>query len=392
MRKVIFRPRAFTLVEMLVVIAIIGTLVALLLPAVQSARESARRTACGSNLRQIGLGIQSFVSVRGCLPYAEGGHLFSQPLNQDVYPGTNSAYESVWWTRRGLWSGHVALLPYIDEQPLHDALDPEYSSGKPTVASTVGVRLEGPIASNRVAAFQCPSDHAPDLKRGTRAGTNFVFCFGDRYMNYHIDHPYVGRDDGNNPIPQDFSGLRGLFGLNSGITPAGIGDGLSNTLAMSECVRQRVGTPLPGFTIYGAYGTSTLWPVNGPDAVATNYSTSPATCLANWTGNGFLPGTRLMPADSGPGTWWTFGWAQFSSFNTILPPNGPVCDGGQAYGVRPPRSRHRGGVNGLMADGSVDFISENIATGDASKTELTSVRGASPYGVWGAMGTRSSRD
>jgi prepilin-type processing-associated H-X9-DG protein len=86
-----------------------------------------------------------------------------------------------------------------------------------------------------------------------------------------------------------------------------------------------------------------------------------------------------------------FGYPGMAIFNTILPPNGPVCasDGGTT-GIQPPRSRHQGGVTAAMADGAVRFIVDEIDRGGLGNEVTTVSGGISPYGVWGALGTRAS--
>ena len=96
------KPRGFTLVELLVVIAIIGVLIALLLPAVQAAREVARRARCGNNLRQLGIGLHNYHSVYDCFPPG--------------YLGDANTYKAPHWS----WS--TFLLPYLEQQPLYNVL------------------------------------------------------------------------------------------------------------------------------------------------------------------------------------------------------------------------------------------------------------------------------
>src|SRR5262245_13713930 len=126
--------RGFTLVELLVVIAIIGVLVALLLPAVQAAREAARRTSCSSNLRQIGLAMHNYHDTFKAFPI---GALSTLGPAQ----GANSA--------NGDWAWPTAILPFVEQKPLYDQLQPGSSPKAPAVTS--------PLVLTGVPVFMCPS-------------------------------------------------------------------------------------------------------------------------------------------------------------------------------------------------------------------------------------------
>jgi prepilin-type N-terminal cleavage/methylation domain-containing protein/prepilin-type processing-associated H-X9-DG protein len=154
-------PRhAFTLVELLVVIAIIGILVALLLPAVQAAREAARRMSCTNNLKQIGLALQNYHDVhKSFCP----GHM------NDLNSGNRSG-----------WAWSIFLLPFIEEQPLHDVIDPNnrqfYELGNHATDWT--------ILQTRIDGYRCPSDttEEPNPSRSPfnhNVGTsNYIACRG----------------------------------------------------------------------------------------------------------------------------------------------------------------------------------------------------------------------
>src|SRR5438105_12851932 len=167
--------RGFTLVELLVVIAIIGVLVALLLPAVQAARESARRMQCGNSMRQVGLALHNHHDVYGVFPMGQYNYI---------------AQDSTYWNRACWWQ---AILPYVEQKNLYDLLD-AYMSGTPKPPYvTFAVNSNGgspsqPGRNTIVRMFLCPSDNeAP--KNSTVAGNeqgfhgNYVVCGGSTFFN-----------------------------------------------------------------------------------------------------------------------------------------------------------------------------------------------------------------
>ncbi len=156
-RAVRQRP-AFTLVELLVVIAIIGILVALLLPAVQAAREAARRMSCGNNLKQTALAIQNYHDTYKTFPSLRGGQLVqggTQPFgtNATSYPGCPGWFNSAGWSWRAL------ILPYMEQQPLYDTINFDrvldttcYAHPRPHYSSSPQARYV------RIPSYECPSE------------------------------------------------------------------------------------------------------------------------------------------------------------------------------------------------------------------------------------------
>lgn len=209
--------RGFTLVELLVVIAIIATLVGLLLPAVQSARESARRTQCMSNLRQLGLGLLLHTDVRkrfpsGALAYLNAGTLV---------PSTGSEPSRTAVT--GGWGWGTFILPYVEEQPLFDRLAP---NGPNFPAS--------PNADTRtiLPAFVCPSEAAPSLNFAAALG-------GDGATDGHARSSYSAVAGSVTPV--EYRGHtplaevnRGIFGYNTRVKLSDVSDGLSKTMMLVE--------------------------------------------------------------------------------------------------------------------------------------------------------------
>jgi len=359
--------RGFTLVELLVVIAIIGTLVGLLLPAVQAARESARRSSCSNNLKQLGLAIHTHESANRVLPYGRGGHLASNiysgtavHTNSSPLPGVNG------YPGAGVCSGFIAILPYMEEQAIYDRIVPVKLSNANNGSAAWGTQLQNIL---------CPSDSPPDksiIVSGAALGqTNYVWSHGDKYDNLNVDEK----------VAPTTIGMRGLFGLNSAVKMSEITDGLSNTLALSECTRPS--------------GSGSGAAANGSDANYSVYGNNPSSCLSDYQNGTWRQTAQINHRNRSVGTRWNQGLPSITGFNTVLPPNKGVCNQFAApdMGILPPRSRHAGGVMATFADGAVKFIAENIDYGDLTKTLSTANTSPpwpqSPYGVWGALGSRS---
>lgn len=359
--------RGFTLVEVLTTIAIIGLLVALLLPAVQSARESTRRTTCTNNLKQIATAIALFERAIGHLPASKFGPpaMTGGGIAYENDPPAGAVISTGIYPGGGPMSALVAILAYNDQQGLADRVS--------NFTGLIGDASASSPWTTQLPGILCPSDPL-DRTITSYGQTNYVFNAGDVGGCLHRDWSVT---PGSSCNASSFR--RGLFGLNSNVRAASITDGLSLTLAVSECTKP-VGT---GNT-----------PFNGPTANRSN--SGAASCLADFQGGVFQSAITdpsiLIARNSSIGTRWQFGRAGWVNFNTILPPNGPVCPSGFIWsgGVLPPRSQHPGGVMAAFADGAVRFISENIWAGNAAAAAPSTLAQPSPYGVWGALGTRAS--
>jgi prepilin-type N-terminal cleavage/methylation domain-containing protein len=365
------RRPGFTLIELLVVIAIIAILIALLLPAVQQAREAARRTQCKNNFKQLGLALHNYHDVYGVFPPRKGGSA-----------GTGGATASVGHTGNGgRLSAFAMLLPYIDQTPLYNQIQ----AGGPTVGSSVANTVSAPggprawvawtVWDVPVPMFLCPSDVQP---RDRRKKTNYMLSVGDQ-VGWHLNT--------QNP--------RGVFGNRTSYRTSDIPDGTSNTILMSERLRNPSGEgatnpPAPGL-------------VRGNEGILRNVAgieANPGMCLAQIDGAGYFSNPALVSMRAGAIAW--DGQTENVGFNTVIGPNGPACTnrGNNADaqdGVLPPSSRHVGGVQVLMGDGGVRFISDSIDTGDLAAPDVTTsdtntFTGRSPYGVWGALGSRNGGD
>ena len=355
------QKRGFTLVELLVVIAIIGILVGLLLPAVQAAREAARRMQCTNNLKQLSLAQHNH----------HDSHKKFSPSFAD--PRWKSATGNVGnWARLSFLT---TTLPYIEQGALYEQIGPfmSVSGNNPWSTPDVVGNLQNPF-KREVPAFRCPSDGI-SLVGAQMRPTNYVCNRGDIYLSTEnhewrgvFSHGEQGRAD---------------FGY--------ISDGSSNTLMLSEqVIGRQSGVADRELAIAGI--------ATGVHSGAGGAAWTPANCLARRGPNA----TILGPAQESNGdTGWGKGrrWGDaanaYTGFFTIIAPNGLTCSGDNAEHNSMPAaaSRHTGGVNAAMCDGSVRFISQSIDTGNLAQTHNTpssnprKYTGPSPWGVWGAMGS-----
>ncbi len=344
--------RGFTLIELLVVIAIIAVLISLLLPAVQSAREAARRAQCTNNMKQLGLALHNYLSSTGAVP-----HVY--PL---LYAGVTSTYSDGW----GAWSPQAQLFPYLEQTPVYNSINfslPNRYSGWNANTTVLGVRI---------ASFLCPSS---PVAKGNIACCVFIKTPGNNYF----------ASVGPAIVYQSNQGTVGLFGYDynpslainvpvanrSNSTPAisiaDISDGTSNTIAFGEwrtgdfncsvvTIPQDVINPVPWPNISqsGPWSGTALTTFMG--WLNTCASTAPSTIThggTNWEYNMSYLGIS-----------WDQGIFGYSLGNTMLAPNPPYpncrtctwngdwdCPG--MYGLS---SYHPGGGNIAMADGSVRFL------------------------------------
>jgi prepilin-type N-terminal cleavage/methylation domain-containing protein/prepilin-type processing-associated H-X9-DG protein len=399
-------PRhAFTLVELLVVIAIIGVLVGLLLPAVQAAREAARRMSCSNNFKQLGLGIHNYHSAYDQLPIHNGGTTNSGGANVPNPMATTAAEIPTSHNRLEL-SFLVGLTPFIEQQalweqisnPLRDATSGNsFNPMGPNPRRTIGHHATAPYAPwlTEVPGFRCPSDPGTGLPAQGR--TNYAACVGDSTRQMHIG---VAADIGVlNAANANAAraGCRGFFVCRQSTRFRDVLDGLSNTICSAEIAtdlgdndNRTSGGPASSVNpIWGAGGALSCR--TGIDATRPNF----------WS-----PTITLVPVGAGPrneagrGFKWAMGRTIWTITNTILPPNSEICMMTNLFneGIVPPSSRHQGGCHVLMGDGAVKFITDSIEAGNSNSPHVSETAGflapgsQSPFGLWGALGTRGASE
>lgn len=314
------RRAGFTLIELLVVIAIIGVLIALLLPAVQAAREAARRSQCSNNLKQIGIAVHSYATAMNQFPPGR--------INSHIAGFGNC------------WGAYAQMLPQLEQTPIFNAFNFDLS---PDIDSA---NLTG--AGMFISSFLCPSDFTPTQAQANYGMHNYLLNVGSGYSVVQ------------NPVAPLTGFPNGVFYENSNVSPAMISDGLSQTAAITETYRSIAGLPttdrLNGFVITG--NNSTIGPAIYDDA---SYE---AQCLVATP-----PGFQVTR-----GSKWHYGAPGHSMYNHRRRPNDPRpdCRGGLPHSNRSDplwnglslnitgRGRHPGGVNSLFADGHVSFVKDTI--------------------------------
>ncbi|MDR3111424.1 MAG: DUF1559 domain-containing protein [Planctomycetaceae bacterium] len=363
------KKTAFTLVELLVVIAIIGVLISLLLPAVQSAREAARRMQCANKLKQLGLALHNYHSVQDSFPPAMGGPAVKNDSNKLV-------------ARRSML---VPLLAYMEQASMFEAAYAPDATAPNKIDLSTG---EGLVWAIDVPAFLCPSDADSEKTNsgvGVAGNTNYAICTGDWP---DAGTPASAANTFHNP--RGFGSATQLSEDQPGITHslASIQDGSSNTVALAEFIihSSSEGNRSKGG---GVVVDNTACVTGTKTNVLTN--TKPAACLSNVV-------NREFPATSTVNKWkgkiWCQGLPIRTSFSTLLPPNSPSCSPNTntvtARVISSAASNHSGGAQAVFADGHVHFVSETVDTGNLTNaTTPAKLResGQSEFGVWGALGS-----
>jgi prepilin-type N-terminal cleavage/methylation domain-containing protein/prepilin-type processing-associated H-X9-DG protein len=348
------RRRGFTLIELLVVIAIIAVLISLLLPAVQSAREAARRAQCVNNLKQIGLAMHNYHSAVGSLPWGDGP----------------------WWIE---WSAHTLLLPYLEQGPIYNTInfaDVELPNFLPAL------NIDNPVNSTAtytvISVFNCPSDgdrltevsghNSYMANSGSAPNCAYGGIAGTPAWNSPAAGPFIYSDSGS------YTGL--TFG-GSSVSLASITDGTSNTAAFSERVKA-IGSNISGTSapFDGGKPTASLAVPAGPVPNNLEGQSQPFYQLCINTPP--VPGANNQDManvngqdDNISGAMWSSGQPACTRYLHIMPPNSWSCRSGLQIG-HVASSRHPGVVNVLFCDGSVKAIKSTIG-----------------LNTWWALGTRA---
>jgi prepilin-type N-terminal cleavage/methylation domain-containing protein len=319
--------RGFTLVELLVVIAIIGILVALLLPAVQAARESARRTQCSSNLKQLALALQDYHDV---------WHLFP-PGSKWVNIGDTSTSDTPNLSENWV----IMILPFIEEQNLHDKFNLSKYISDPVNAQARGTLL---------SFMLCPTDAFNQVPYdGSQFGLGSNWARGNYGANGMLDLE-SNVSSWTNPL------CRGVMGPNLSLNMKKIGDGTSKTILLGE-LRSGVvsidcrGTwAMSGGCPSGLYAHGYSGDDNGPNA------TSPK---ADDTANCEL----IESAVSGSAASASNSLGESILINMNMPCSDDNGTASWPNWQQTARSLHPGGVLVAFADGSVQFIFEAVQLG-----------------------------
>jgi prepilin-type N-terminal cleavage/methylation domain-containing protein/prepilin-type processing-associated H-X9-DG protein len=385
---------AFTLIELLVVIAIIGVMVGLLLPAVQAAREAARRMSCSNNLKQIGLGIHNYNSAFSQLPINGTG-------TTQVF-GNNASSPDGNRSNRLLLSYLVGLTPFVEQQAIWEEVSAGGSNGvfyPPMGPSPNRVDFRPWVTD--ISTFRCPSDPGRGVPALGRS--NYAACHGDhaRLTNSggrtekgfyqtanndtaRMDHTTEVND--SNAATESRGTNRGVFRFRHSTFLRDILDGLSNTIMCGE-----IATSLEA----GEVNADQVFNIGSGLVSTAGLGLQRCLDTIDVSRPQFYVGTSDFGSDVDRrrGFRWADGRLHSSSFQTILPPNKPSCFRGtglNSQGVSSAGSRHQGGVHILMADGAVRFMTDSVDSGNLALTPQ--IGGQSPYGLWGALGTAASAE
>jgi prepilin-type N-terminal cleavage/methylation domain-containing protein/prepilin-type processing-associated H-X9-DG protein len=366
-------PFGFTLVELLVVIAIIGVLIALLLPAVQAAREAARRMQCVNNMKQWTLAAHNHHDIKQYLPAVQTG-------GETVKNATNNNCN-----RFGV---HYALLPFLEQQTYRDAIDnhatapwlPSISNIRTVPISTLlcpsdsnnrTIAMIGSARNHQAAKSNIVVSHADGVARLQQNDSNRQWSWNGTLKRAELTSKNSDQGDLTH---------RAIFYYTRRTGLEEITDGTSNTILISESVTGEWRSTLVkgGVVVVPGFDVGT-------------YESKARVCLAARSGNEYVIGTGVSLYDHTRCASHLDSLSLHVAFNTAIPPNGPSCvkrNNEAELGFYTATSHHSGGVNCGFSDGSVRFVSDNVDTNGTPDTRTgIYLHGDSVFGIWGALGT-----
>jgi len=357
----------------LVVIAIIGILVGLLLPAVQAAREAARRMSCSNNIRQLALAVLNYESAYKRLPAGATGPCSYNPWS------VHDADMNVGRFPINRYSLFVSILPMMEQNQLYTQIQDQ----RPFFRSTWDMQGNFTPWRTQIASLRCPSDPGkmnPDANWDYDGSgrVNYAGCYGDTIISVNNAwHPAANR---------------GAFQGRYARRLSEITDGAAYTILLGEfgtTPSLNLGTGAGKLRIQGA-----RWQAAGSGNVQP-----PSGCLRVKLGDRYNP-AMVNNGDlwHSQGMRWHDGDYNHASIQTILPPNSPSCNTSLwDWGISSASSYHGAGAHVVFADNNVRFIPNSVDAGDAGRLGPEGNDGPrsnepSPYGTWGAMGTKDAGD